>query len=116
MRCIVPRMDTNACPRCGGRLFANGTCGCGWPKAKARELRLRLPATLAVGKTCSVPGCSWPVAAKDLCWRHYRQLRKQVSADRGRGLGCYRGRSRKVIQFLAAQKKEERQSRKQRHR
>src|SRR5215467_4449390 len=98
-------MDPNACPLCGGWLFANKTCRCGWPKVKAREPRLRmLPATLVVGKTCGVPGCGGPVAARGLCWSHYRQLRKQVPGDRGKGLGCYRGRSRKVIQFLAALK------------
>jgi len=115
MRCIVPSMDPNACPRCGARLFANRSCRCGWPKAKARKPRLRvLPAIVAVGKTCSVPGCSWPVAAKRLCWRHYRQLRKQVPADRRKGLGCYRGMPWKLIEDLAGIKRANQQSMKER--
>ena len=99
-------MDPNACPQCGAWLFANRTCRCGWPKAKARKPRLRmLPVTLAVGKTCCVPGCGWPVAAKGLCWRHYRQLRKQIPPDRRKGLGCYKGLPRKLIREIASEKR-----------
>jgi len=43
MRCIVPGVDANACPRCGGWLFANGTCRCGWLARFYRGGRLLTP-------------------------------------------------------------------------
>src|SRR5215469_3714596 len=108
-------MEPNACPQCGARLCANRTCRCGWPKAKARKRRLRvLAAILEVGKTCSVAGCGWPVAAQSLCWLHYRQLRKRVPAERGKGLGLYRGMPWKLMLELANLKRTERLRNRQR--
>ena len=115
MRCIVSGMDTNSCIRCGGRLFANRTCRCGWPKRKARKPRIRVMAsTSAVGRTCKISGCGGPVSVGQLCWSHYRQLRKQVPADRGKGLGLYRGIPRKLISERANLKRAERVRNRQR--
>ena len=66
-------------------------------------------------KTCDIPGCSTPASVGKLCWRHYRQLRKQVSADRSKGLGLYRGMPRKLILELANQKRAERLRGRQHH-
>jgi hypothetical protein len=109
MRCIVRCMDTNACPRCGGRLLANRTCGCGWPKAKARNLHTQITVLSFVSlKTCGILGCGGRVRVGQLCWSHYGQLRKQVPADRSKGLGLYRGMPRKLISELANLKRVER--------
>jgi hypothetical protein len=102
-------MDPNACPQCGARLFANRTCRCGWPKKKARKAGPRIIAATLVGdKTCRTLGCGGAAGVGQLCWRHYRQLRKEIPADRGKGLGLYRGMPRKLISDLANQKRAER--------
>src|SRR5262250_1933121 len=101
MRCIVHCMDPNACPLCGGWLFANRTCRCGWPKKKARKPGLRIIApTIVVGKTCKTLGCGGAAGVGQLCWRHYRQLRKRVPADRNKGLGCYRGMAYREVRGM----------------
>jgi len=50
VQCIVASMDPNACPLCGGRLFANGVCRCGWPKSDGDHRVLTLPASLTTGQ------------------------------------------------------------------
>lgn len=102
-------MDSNACPVCGQRLFANRNCRCGWPKTKARKRRTRgsvLP--FASFKTCGILGCDGPARVGQLCWSHYRWLRKQVPPDRRKGLGLYRGMPRKLILELANLKRADR--------
>jgi hypothetical protein len=103
MLCIVLSMDPNACSRCGRPLFANRTCRCGWPEAKARTTRMRVAMLRPrSGKNCDVLACRSLADVGKLCWRHYRHLRKQVPADRKKGLGCYRGMPRKLIRELAS--------------
>lgn len=69
----------------------------------------------ALGKCCEVWGCLNPyLAARGLCWSHYRVQLKRLPADPQKGLGCYRGLPRKIIQLRAAQKRDEKQRRKQR--
>ena len=99
------------CPRCGWWLCADRTCRCGWPKAKARRQRTCVligPAasSAASGKSCAAPGCFNPyLAARELCWSHYRKKLKQVARNPGRGLGCYRGLPRKLIREIASMRK-----------
>jgi hypothetical protein len=96
-------MDTNVCPRCGRWLFADRTCRCGWPKVKARLQQVRVPVLRRpTDRRCAAFGCEGPARVGKLCWRHYRQLRKQVPANRRKGLGCYRGMPRKLIEELAS--------------
>jgi len=101
-----PPMDPNACPRCGRWLSADRTCRCGCPEAKARTPRIRV-STLRprASKICDALDCRSPADAGKLCWRHYRQLRKQVPADLRKGLGCYRGMPRKLIREIASIKR-----------
>ena len=50
---IVCTMAANACPRCGRRLWANGSCACGWPQSKkVKQVERRLPDSLVTGKKC----------------------------------------------------------------
>ena len=97
-------------------MFANRTCRCGWPKAKAITPRVRTDASsIATGKSCTILGCFRPpIAAKDRCWPHYRRLREREPADRGKGCGCYRGLPKSLIHECANRKKAERQGRKER--
>jgi hypothetical protein len=62
MRCIVRCMDPNACPLCGGWLFANRTCRCGWPKNDSRELAVSpTPSSLTNLKRCRKCGAKKPL-------------------------------------------------------
>jgi len=82
------------------------TDGLGWPQVKARTAQVRLPALNSTsGPTCDILGCGQPASVGKLCWWHYRQLRKKVPADRGKGLGCYRGMPLKLINELASLKR-----------
>jgi hypothetical protein len=82
---------------------------CGWPNAKALKPRRQLMAsTFAVGRVCKISGCAGPARVGQRCWSHYRQFREQVPADRGKGLGIYRGLPRKLILELASLKRVER--------
>jgi hypothetical protein len=55
-------MDPNACPVCGGWLFANRTCRCGWPKSESLKRDASPPSSLLTGhKRCRHCGGEKPL-------------------------------------------------------
>jgi len=108
-----------SCPYCGKPARANGSawrCDYCQKRGTTKLLRQpRFPRLAGLGeRQCRIIGCGRPLVVKELCRPHYRELRKRVPADRRKGLACYRGMPRIVIQELAGQKKADKQRTKER--